>query len=269
MKGKVNSKSSNYALRYIVWTYLVFWAMVLGIGGLASVLGATPFLMRWVVVICSWAPTFVILPMIKKIYSGATIKEFYKKAFGQKLNIVMVLVTTIIIVGIFVLSTFLVSRTNEVSFASLFDLSAPTILLGVLFSIIQGATGEESGWRGFLQPHFEEKYGVIMGSLFVGIVWTFFHMPLWFVSVGYTGLELVEYIILFCVAIISFGVIMGICHHRCRNLFLAIWMHFTFNFVLVSYIGNIIFIMKWFALLYLLTAVGFTIWFIITEKNKI
>jgi membrane protease YdiL (CAAX protease family) len=41
----------------------------------------------------------------------------------------------------------------------------------VVFSI-----GEEFGWRGFLQPRLAARYGVIGGSLRVGLVWGVWHL---------------------------------------------------------------------------------------------
>lgn len=265
----MKTNSENYTLRYIVRTYLIFWAMILGIGGAASALGATPFMMKWVVFVCSWAPTYALLPMIKKIYPGTTIREFYKRAFSQRINIPLTVLVTAVILSIFIISTVLNSKINGIDFTGLFDLSIPTLISGLFFSIIQGATGEESGWRGFLQPNFENKYGVVKGSAFVGIIWAIFHMPLWFITSGYTGLELVKYIVVFCISIISFSVITGIVYNKCRNLFLPIWMHFVFNFSTACFTGKRIDILTWFALLYTLAAIGFVIFYILSHKKDI
>lgn len=35
--------------------------------------------------------------------------------------------------------------------------------------------GEEFGWRGFLQPRMERRFGVLRGSLIVGVVWVVWH----------------------------------------------------------------------------------------------
>lgn len=73
----------------------------------------------------------------------------------------------------------------------------------LFFTLIQGATGEETGWRGYLLPVVEEKYGVVKGSLIVSLIWAFWHAPIWFLGTGYSGMALLQYITAFVVCISS------------------------------------------------------------------
>jgi len=41
-----------------------------------------------------------------------------------------------------------------------------------------GGINEESGWRGFALPHLQARYPVIVASLIVGYLWSFWHLPL-------------------------------------------------------------------------------------------
>jgi uncharacterized protein len=60
----------------------------------------------------------------------------------------------------------------------------PIIPVLVFVSIFFGPLGEELGWRGFLLPFLERKYGVIKGSIVIGIIWTFWHAPLFWAKSG-------------------------------------------------------------------------------------
>ena len=65
----------------------------------------------------------------------------------------------------------------------------PTNLLNILIfplfwviCILIGGGQEEIGWRGYILPFFENKFGYLFGSLIIGIIWTFWHLPLFFIQ---------------------------------------------------------------------------------------
>lgn len=62
--------------------------------------------------------------------------------------------------------------------ASLWIFVAPTFLglLGVLVAPL----GEELGWRGFALPRLQTQFGFLWASLFLGIIWGFWHLPFFF-----------------------------------------------------------------------------------------
>lgn len=45
-----------------------------------------------------------------------------------------------------------------------------------------GGGTEEVGWRGFLQPLFEQKFSIFTSSIIVSFIWGVWHLPLWFIS---------------------------------------------------------------------------------------
>ena len=53
------------------------------------------------------------------------------------------------------------------------------ILTIVAIEVVTGATGEELGWRGFLQARLQRRLSPLSSALVVGVVWAFFHAPLW------------------------------------------------------------------------------------------
>jgi membrane protease YdiL (CAAX protease family) len=62
------------------------------------------------------------------------------------------------------------------------NLPIPVIILAVpyfLAMLIVGGGQEEFGWRGYAQEPLQERFGVIGGSLVLGVVWGLWHFPLW------------------------------------------------------------------------------------------
>ena len=51
----------------------------------------------------------------------------------------------------------------------------------LLLMIFMGGGQEEIGWRGYILPFLEKRYGLIIGSLLLGIIWSMWHIPLWFI----------------------------------------------------------------------------------------
>lgn len=257
----ISKTTKNYTKQFVIYAYALFWLVLLSLGGMVYFLGGNQQIMQWVVVVCSWTPTIVLLILFKKIFPESTIKDFYRKAFSRKLSLPLLVGVSLIQLLVFMISVYIVSLQNDVPILTLLDYSFSTMISGAFFTLLQGATGEESGWRGFLQPTIEKKSGVIKSSFIVGVIWAFWHAPLWFVSSGYTGFELIKYIVAFVICIISFAVIVGICYNHCNNLFVPIWMHFVFNFVMLSFSGKAVDLIAWMAVFYFITALCFIMWY--------
>lgn len=59
-------------------------------------------------------------------------------------------------------------------------LQAP-ILMAILLSPFGGAGGEEPfGWRGYAQPKLQGRWGPLLTSVIIGIVWALWHLPEFF-----------------------------------------------------------------------------------------
>jgi uncharacterized protein len=51
-----------------------------------------------------------------------------------------------------------------------------------LFMVFLGGGQEEIGWRGYIMSFLESKYGLWLGNIILALVWTCWHIPLWFIS---------------------------------------------------------------------------------------
>jgi len=251
---------------YVICAYAFFWIAILLIGIVVLLaddwFGESIFL-QILTSIAAWTPTFALLVLFKKLYPNNSIKEFYKNAFRERLKWKMILFTVAVQLLIVFGATGILAFTSGIDFLSSFTLSLPSLGIAFIWASISGATGEQSGWRGFLQPNMEREHGIVKSSIFVGIIWGFWHTPLWFITSGYSGMYLVQFIIAYMVNIVSTAVIIGICYKHCRNLFVPILIHFMFNFSfgrVTAEAHDLLSIFSIMAVIYMFAAIGYVIW---------
>ncbi len=67
------------------------------------------------------------------------------------LDLRLLATTTILQMLVFIASVYIVSLQKNIMAIDLFDFSFPVVGSALFFTLIQGATGEEFGWRGYSQ----------------------------------------------------------------------------------------------------------------------
>ena len=224
-------KNIQSGWNYVIATYITFVIMVLGICGTASfVFHASPLVMRVLSNICAWSPTIVLFAGYRKWCPNQTIRSFFKKSFSGRIRVSLFIVSILSTGLAFLVSAYVLSCIKGISFTSVFHMPDFPIIVSVVLSFLSGPTGEECGWRGYLRPVFENKYGFFKGNILTGLVWTFWHTVLWFVDSSYTsGTELVIYVLSNIVVITAIHMIMAVILEKENNLIYAVLVHFFFN----------------------------------------
>ena len=113
----------------------------------------------------------------------------------------------------------------------------------------RGSLGEELGWRGYALNELQKKMSPLMAALVIGVLWGFWHTQLWFFS-GYVGLELVQYSVLFMIAVLGISVIITVFYNLNHNFILPIIIHQPFNFFLALNQGDLLNILVYTATAY-------------------
>ena len=103
----------------------------------------------------------------------------------------------------------------------------PASLVAILvFTTITGAMGEELGWRGFALPWLQTRFSALGASLVLGVLWSLWHLPLWFAGLGF---EVIPYWAYFLVGV-SFTVLATwVCNNTRGSLLMASLFHLTLN----------------------------------------
>jgi uncharacterized protein len=93
--------------------------------------------------------------------------------------------------------------------------------------IIGGPLGEEPGWRGFALPRLQRRYGPLVGSLFLGVIWTFWHVaPVWLASWYAAGMLNVFNFVLYLLFITAWTIVFTWVYNNTRgSVFMAILVH--------------------------------------------
>jgi membrane protease YdiL (CAAX protease family) len=94
--------------------------------------------------------------------------------------------------------------------------------------LFQEPLNEEPGWRGWVLPKLEKKYGSIIASIIIGIVWGFWHVPLYFTGLYAGGLEGMLGRLLWTIPLSL--ILTWVYKHTHGSLLISVLLHTSINF---------------------------------------
>lgn len=217
-------------------------------------LGAPEGITNFLQIIAAWSSTFAFVILFNKIYPGLRLKDFVKVQFAPKIRFSVLSIAVIIQVIIIAVTIFFLSITNDTQNLALSFTGLGLLFVAFLDTLVRGPLGEELGWRGYALNELQKKHSPLKSALIVGVLWGFWHTPLWFAT-GFTGVDLIKYIVLFMIGIISFSIIVTLFYNLSKNLVIPIIIHQLFNFSLVLIRGDLLDILVYVMLAYFVVAV--------------
>ncbi|HSI74861.1 MAG TPA: type II CAAX endopeptidase family protein [Lunatimonas sp.] len=164
-----------------LWSWLLWLPFVLiGLGYWEMNIELRPYLTMAAIILGAFGPAIGAVYSIKTLQGKSAVKPFLRSFltinFGWK--------TWVSIIGVLGFANFLAWYLPGFFGYERLPMLLPTIYVFPVYWLLMiffGGGQEEIGWRGYIMPYLESKYGLWYGNIFLGIVWAFWHAPLWFI----------------------------------------------------------------------------------------
>jgi len=188
-------KKTPSVTSYILWTFLFSYS-VWGICVVGQMIGWIPTGSNWnmpFLIIGGNGPAIAAYIYLKRLNQDFSFKKFIKFSFDIKQKPLHYALAVLFIALFFIIPALTggIDTGAAPGMEENFDVtgSVPiylTIIAIPLFFFLGGS--EEIGWRGILQPELEKKLPFVPTALVIAVIWTLWHVPLWFM-VGSTQSE--------------------------------------------------------------------------------
>jgi uncharacterized protein len=106
-------------------------------------------------------------------------------------------------------------------------------VLFIVVMVLDGPLLEEPGWRGFALPRLQARWGPLVGTLILGVMWGSWHAPQYFTktfAAANGGLSASGVIVFMLAAVIFSVLITWAFNHTAGSLLIAILIHTAINF---------------------------------------
>ena len=105
------------------------------------------------------------------------------------------------------------------------------------FQVVAAFFGEEYGWRYYLQPLFQKRFGLKAGVLLLGVVWGLWHLPIDFFYYTTPDMGLIA-----CVSqqitCIFLGIFLAYAYMKTQNIWVPVVIHYLNNNLIPMFAGN-------------------------------
>ncbi|MDR0294362.1 MAG: CPBP family intramembrane metalloprotease [Oscillospiraceae bacterium] len=212
----MNKKVTAQFLLLVFLIAVIAWGVcvIFGLFGFTS--ENAPWLYIFIA-ICAFSPTITSYVVLKRNNKVKGFKEWLKNVFAVKSPPRYYLLVVMLAV-VYYVPLIVVTGLKDAKPFYMFFVLLPVVLIG-------GGI-EEAGWSYVLRPGLDKKFGFILSSLFSGVIWTLWHIP---VHLPQGKIESLSWFGLFTVGCLGLSFALGAIIRITKNVFLCVLFHTMSN----------------------------------------
>lgn len=161
---------------WIIWIFIALWSN--------EIIPGYEFLKNFkypLVILGAFGPMAGALFSLRRNLSEGSIRNYLKAFLDLKIGWKAYVFPILIFGGITFISWILPELFGE-DRLPMFLPSLWVFIPCLIFMMFLGGGQEEFGWRGYALPILEQKYGIWLANIILGLIWGFWHIPLWFIE---------------------------------------------------------------------------------------
>ena len=211
-------------LAFFILAYLFFFLALLIIGGITRVVSISPTFLNTLVVFAAWTPNLAAL-FVTGVNNGKEgIQNLLAGWFKWRVKMGWYLFGLAPIAIAFAAARLYVLY-RGLSSGRETGITGATLLSMIIFHTLQGATGEELGWRGYALPRLQRRYSALTSALLLGLGISGWHSILHLVApIGVPEWQF--WLIMVCYSVL----VTWAYNNTGGSLLIATLFHFAFNF---------------------------------------
>lgn len=220
--------NKKVVLRFIALTFIIALAacvICLSFGLLDITVENAPWLYIFVI-LCAFSPTIASYIILKKNNEIKDIKEWLKNVFAFRGSLRFYLFVIMLVIVNAVPKVLVLGLGEAQPFYMFFALLPATLVFGGI---------EEAGWSYVLRPELDKKFGFVVSSLIVSVIWAVWHI-LVFLPQG--RILSLSWFALFTISCVGESFALGSIMRITKNVFLCVLFHTLCNAVLGTLFEN-------------------------------
>jgi uncharacterized protein len=164
-----------------LWSWLIWMPLVLaGFGVLNIDKNLLSVITYPIIIVGAFGPAAGAIYSIKTLEGNKAVKLFLKSFLSLKFSWKL-WVAIFLIIGLTNIIAWYVPELFGYARIPMLLPNAYIFPLYWLIMVLLGGGQEEIGWRGYIMPFLESKYGLWIGNIILGFIWAGWHIPLWFI----------------------------------------------------------------------------------------